>query len=170
MEGIRRCLIGHPAMACAPSRETLPSPVGNIDHSSTPPNALQYHPPLCCRAFVFSYTPLFFPYKGFKRNKVLFSELPCLAPSPSLTGPHQSHTLTPFWRKERGRWGGNRDGKPGILEIMGKEKKMNKNQKAQRDWPCLNYVLCPFQKNGGKLVFPLISQIQQTHSLRTLQQ
>lgn len=73
-----------------PQRETL-------HHSSTPPNAPQYNLPSCWRSLAFTYPPSFLMKAS--RDKVLFSELPELAPSPRLTGLRQSHTRTPS--KER---------------------------------------------------------------------
>lgn len=49
---------------------------------------------------------------------------------------------------------GKSEQKAHYLEIMDKQKKINKNQKPQRDRPCLVYAFCPFQKNVSKLGLP----------------
>lgn len=50
---------------------------------------------------------------------------------------------------------------------MDKQKKMNKNQKPQRDRPCLVYAFCPFQKNVSKLGLPSLKS-NPTNTTNTL--
>lgn len=60
----------------------------------------------------------------------------------------------PLLKKGKGLAKGRSEWKAHCLEIIDKQKKMSKNQKPQKDRPCLVYAFCPFQKNISKLGLP----------------
>lgn len=83
--------------------------------------------------------------------------------------PPDCHNLIdePLLKKGKGLAKGKSEWKAHYLEIMDKQKKMNKNQKPQRDRPCLVYAFCPFQKNVSKLGLPSLKS-NPTNTTNTL--